>query len=122
MPRKKRIAILEDDDNYREILTERLSGEGYEVIGAASGFDIVREVMTKNPDLIIVDLVLPDVAGNKVIEMFNKKDVIKNVPVIVISSKDKQEIKSAAKEIKAVSWLQKPVDMDNLVTLIKNNI
>ena len=54
--------------------------------------------------------------------MFNEKDVIKDVPVIVISSKDEQEIKEAAKEIKAVSWLQKPVDMDSLVTIVKNNI
>lgn len=116
---KKRIAILEDDPDYREILTKLLENEGFEVFVAPTGFEIVNEIVRKQPDLILLDLMLPELSGEKVIDLFKTKEVIKDIPVIIISAKDKSEIKKAAKEIKAVAYFIKPVDTRILLEGIK---
>lgn len=118
----KRIAVLEDDQDYREVLIKYLRNAGYEVIGASAGIEIVKEIMEKEPDLILLDLMLPMVDGEKVIDLFKQKEVIKDIPVIIISSKDESEIKKTAEKINAVSWFQKPVDNDELIKVISQYI
>ena len=115
---KKRVAVLEDDQDYREVLTNLLEKNGYEVIGASSGFEILSGVLEQKPDLILLDIMLPSVKGPDVINLFKEKEVIEDVPVVVISSKDISEIKQVAEEIGAVAWLQKPVREDELVKVI----
>lgn len=118
----KRIAVLEDDQDYREVLTKSLENAGYEVIGASTGFEMVQDIIEKEPDLILLDLMLPMVDGNKVVDLFKEKEMIKDVPVIVISSKDESEIKKAAEGMNAVGWFQKPVDDTELINAINQHI
>jgi len=114
-----RIVVLEDDKDYREVLTQILEDAGHEVFGAETGFDIVDELVHGSPDLILLDLMLPTLTGDNVIEMFKQKQVIKEVPVVIISSKDDEEIKAAAQKISAAGWLRKPVDRDELLEAVE---
>ena len=114
-----RIVVLEDDKDYREVLTQILEDAGHEVFGAETGFDIVDELVHGSPDLILLDLVLPTLSGDSVIDLFKKKDVIREVPVIILSSKDEEEIKAAADKISAAGWLRKPVDKDELLEAVE---
>lgn len=118
----KRIVILEDDQDYREVLTKQLENAGHEVVGVSTGFDIEEEIIEKTPDLILLDLMLPLIEGKKVIDLFRAKEVIKNVPVIIISSKDESEIKQAAEGLNAVGWFKKPVDNNMLIETINQHI
>ena len=108
----KKIVILEDDLDYREVLVKLLEGAGYEVFGGTTGFDIVTKVVEEKPDLILIDLMLPGIPGNKVVDAFQKQDVLSGVPVVILSSKDESEIAEAAKEVNAACWLKKPVDKE----------
>ena len=120
--KKKKVAIIEDDRNNLNLLKVILKDEGYEVYGAPTGIEIVNQLVNKKPDLIILDLMLPLLPGEKVIDAFQQKDVITGVPVIVISGKEEKEIKESAKEIGAVAYIKKPVDRQKLIELVKKYI
>ncbi|OGS21138.1 MAG: hypothetical protein A3J83_00775 [Elusimicrobia bacterium RIFOXYA2_FULL_40_6] len=119
---KKKIAVIEDDRNLLELLKKILTNEGYEVLGAPTGSDLAKKVIDNKPDLIITDLGLPLLAGEKVIEVFQKKDIDYMVPVIVMSAKEEWEIKEAAEHIGAVKYLEKPVNPEELLELIRKYI
>jgi DNA-binding response OmpR family regulator len=118
----KKIAILEDDKDYREVLIETLKNEGFDVYGAPTGHEIVEKMVKEKPDLILLDLVLPKILGVDVISVFQKKDVIAGVPIIVMSSKDEAEIKEAAEKVNAAGWLKKPVEKNDLLEMIKTHV
>ena len=75
------ILIIDDDVYINNMLKETLSGEGYDVYSAYSGTEAELMLKTKNPDLILLDLMLPGITGEELITR------IKNIPVIVISAK-----------------------------------
>ncbi|MFH1414948.1 MAG: response regulator [Elusimicrobiota bacterium] len=114
----KTIAIIEDDRDYLQVLTDILEKEGFSVFGASNGFEIINDMVENKPDLIITDLKLPELDGDKVMAAFQDRDVIKGVPILVISSKDEEDIKTAAKKIDAVAYLKKPVDNNKLIELV----
>ncbi|MFH1415181.1 MAG: response regulator [Elusimicrobiota bacterium] len=115
-----KIAVLEDDRDYREVLTKMLEEAGYEVFSAATGFDMVNEMVNEPPDLILLDLQLPLINGEKVMGMFQQKEVLPagKIPVIILSSKDEGEIKAAAQKLNAVQWFRKPVEKKDLLSAI----
>jgi len=119
----KKIALLEDDRDYREVLTKYLEKEGYEVYAAPAGYTIVKDILENQPDLILADLMLPVDRGDEVIEHLKKENVLKkDIPVIIISSKDEPEIKEAAKKAGAVCYFKKPVDKKILLETIRINL
>ncbi|MFH1414623.1 MAG: response regulator [Elusimicrobiota bacterium] len=119
---KKRILIIEDDSDYLDVLTDILKKEDYEVAGVGMGFDVIEDIIDRKPDMIITDLMLPYISGEQIAGILIKNDVIGGIPIIVISSKDENEIREAAGRIDAVGYLRKPVDTDKLLELIKDHI
>ncbi|OGS18626.1 MAG: hypothetical protein A3J83_04300 [Elusimicrobia bacterium RIFOXYA2_FULL_40_6] len=119
---KKRIAVIEDDENLLELFKKILKNENYEVVGATNGLDIVKQLFENKPDLILIDLGLPIVSGDKVIDTFKKKDVIGNIPVVIVSGREEAEIKNAVREIGAVAYIKKPVNPQELIKLVKEHI
>ena len=116
----KKIVVLEDNADFREILVERLKGRGYDVFSAESGFDTAG-YMIKNPvDLMITDIMLPDINGDEVCRLFTEKSVLGNVPVIIISSLDEQELREKAAKMKAAAYMRKPIDFDMLFKIIND--
>lgn len=118
----KKIAVIEDDRNLLELLKKVLAAAGYEVFGAPTGSELAKKVIDNKPDLIITDLGLPQLDGDKVIEVFHKNDVEYMVPVIVMSAWEEFKIKQAAEDIGAVAYMKKPVNQDELLKLIKKYI
>ena len=118
----KKIAIIEDDQDILKLLTVVLQGRGYEVYGAANGLDIVPKLVAEKPDLLIVDLMLPMVEGERLVETFHKKEVTSGVPVVILSAKSEDEIRKAAAAMGARAWLKKPFENSALLELVKAQI
>jgi len=118
----KKIVIIEDDFDVLETVKLRLEKEGFRVLAASTGIEVVNDIVNEKPNLILLDLNLPDLDGDIVAQVFQKKDIIDGVPIIIMSAKEESEIKNAAMRIKAVDYIRKPLDMNLLLNKVKAHI
>ena len=110
------IMIIDDDVYINNMLKETLSGEGYDVYSAYSGTEAELMLKTKNPDLILLDLMLPGITGEELITR------IKNIPVIVISAKADTNDKVKLLLNGAEDYVTKPFDMEELLARVNATI
>lgn len=96
----KKILIIEDDEFLRNLIIRKLAEEGFDVVKADDGEEGLEKARTENPDLILLDLVLPKIDGFKVLNEIKKDPATAPIPVIIISNLDqKEDIKKTSKLI-----------------------
>ena len=108
----KTIAIIDDDIHIGDMLTEVLSQEGYSVLRAYSGTEALYLLSQNKPDLVLLDLMLPGLSGEKVLPH------IENIPVIVISAKIDVQDKVNLLLSGAADYITKPFDTAELLARI----
>lgn len=109
----KKILVVEDDMDIHNLIKNVLEKERYEVISAYSGTEAILLSEKNSIDLILLDLMLPGLSGEEVIER------IKNIPIIVISAKISSEDKVNVLTIGANDYITKPFDTNELLARIK---
>ncbi len=82
---EKRVLIVEDDDHVRDALEELLAGAGYGVIGAENGLEALDWLSRSPVDLIIVDILLPGLAGSELIKRLRRTTEWGMVPILILS-------------------------------------
>ena len=106
------ILIVDDDEHISGMLSEALTAEGYAVSAAYSGTEALMLLSREKPDLILLDLMLPGITGEKILPQ------IKDIPVIIVSAKaditDKVELLLGG----AADYITKPFDMQELLARI----
>jgi len=122
MQNRKKILVVEDSQDIRNILYMRLLINGYDVIVAEDGQQGLDKAKNENPDLIILDLMLPKIDGYEVCRMLKFDDKFKNMPIIILSALDQQEDREKATKSGADAYFIKPFDLELLLTKIKNLI
>ena len=104
----KRVAIIEDNRDIREMYSFKLRAGGFEVLEAGdgkAGLELIRE---EKPDLLLLDIMLPEKDGYDILREINAPDSeIKNLPVIVISNLSNREDFFEAKKLGAIDYLVK---------------
>jgi DNA-binding response OmpR family regulator len=85
--RSKTVLLVEDNDSVRELIKVLLETEGYEIIEAANGHDGLAKAELSNPDLMILDLMMPGLDGESVLRTLSQHATLKSVPVLVVSGK-----------------------------------
>lgn len=116
MDRKKTIAIVDDDPNILELIKLYLVNEGYETKEYLSGKVMLNELMTITPDLIVLDIMLPDMDGYAVLTEIRK---ISKVPVMMVTAKGETFDKVLGLELGADDYLVKPFDGKEMTARIK---
>ncbi len=115
----KKILVVDDEESITDIIKIMLSAKGYEVIIANNGkqgLDLYRE---KKPDLVITDIIMPDMEGIEFLKILKKEN--KNLPVIVMSGHPTgKQFLNISRFLGAHSYLQKPFSSSELITLIDN--
>ena len=120
MADKKRILIVEDEKAMVDMLTIRLAKDGnYEIISAYDGQEGLQMAQKQNPDLIILDLMLPKLDGYKVCRMLKFSDIHKNIPIIIYSARTQEHDKKLAQECGADAYIPKTLGQSVLVDKIK---
>lgn len=104
---KKKILIVEDDEILSDIYATKLGMEGYEVILASEGYKGIEAAIRQEPDLILLDIVLPKMNGFEILKMLKKKDKVKDIPVIFLSNLGQDYEVSKGLELGAVKYLIK---------------
>ncbi len=121
MPDKIRIAVVDDNTDFLEILCEYLSiKDGLEVVGTASdGIEAVEMITRIRPDLVILDIVMPKLDGLDVLERINSLHMDKKPQFIMLSAIGQREITQKALALGAEYFIIKPFDMDDLSARIR---
>ncbi|MDD2732030.1 MAG: response regulator [Candidatus Pacebacteria bacterium] len=82
----KKILIIEDDKFLRELISQKLSKEGYDIKEAVDGEKGVKAVKDEKPDLILLDLILPGIDGFEVLAKIKEDPGLSSIPVIILSN------------------------------------
>jgi two-component system, OmpR family, KDP operon response regulator KdpE len=111
-----RVLVVDDEPQIQRFLRPALTAAGYEVIEAGTGAQALKAIATMAPDLIILDLGLPDMDG---------KEVVQNVrgwselPIIILSARDRESEKIAALDLGADDYIEKPFGIGELTARIR---
>lgn len=80
------VLIVDDDADFRRVLAESLSDEGYRIIEASNGQVALDRLETERPQLILVDLLMPTMSGLELLQKVRKAPTLRNIPVVVITA------------------------------------
>jgi CheY-like chemotaxis protein len=113
------ILIAEDFDDTRMMMRKLLEMNGYEVVEAVNGREAVEIVQKECPDLILMDLNMPQMDGLAATEQIREcKELCKSVTILAITAHDTYGMKEAAMEAGCDGYLTKPIDFDRLEKVI----
>lgn len=116
----KRILVVDDEMYIVNILDFTLAGEGYEVISANNGEDALRTLLKFEPDLVILDVMMPRIDGIEVCRAIKAREESSGTPVILLSAKDREKDREKGMEAGADLYLTKPFSPARLVQEIRN--
>jgi two-component system, OmpR family, response regulator RegX3 len=111
-----RVLVVEDEEAYSDALSYMLRREGFEVSVAATGTDALTEFDRTGADIVLLDLMLPEMSGTEVCRQLRQKS---NVPVIMITARDSEIDKVVGLEIGADDYVTKPYSPRELVARIR---
>ena len=108
---KKRILIVEDNDLNLKLFRDLLTAHGYETIETKEGMEAISLTRSENPDLILMDIQLPEISGLDVTRQLKADDSIRNIPIIAVTAfamkDDEEKILSAGCE----AYISKPISI-----------
>ena len=113
----KKILVVEDDKNILEGLVDNLTMEGYKVIIARDGKEALKQAKEKNPDLIILDIMLPRLGGFEVCKELKLMGI--NTPIIILSARVQEADKVLGLELGADDYVTKPFSPRELLVRVK---
>ena len=114
MDTKKRVLVVDDDPRIGKVLRIKLGLSGYDVITTTSGAEAIQIVRTQEPDVMLLDVLMPDVTGMDVLE---KVRAFSQVPVIIFTGRP--DIAQLALKLGANDFIAKPFNPDLLVDKIR---
>ena len=115
-----RVMIFDDDTDLLEVCSIVLKTKNYTVVGLSKCSDIVHEVRSFSPNVILMDNWIPDVGGVKATQQLKDNPELKSIPVIFFSANDRVE--ALALEAGAEFYLQKPFEIEELETTVSKAI
>jgi len=116
----KRILIIDDDPTLPPILKAYLQTKGYAVATSADGFDGLSQIIIEDPDLIIVDALLPKMNGLQFMKRLRENETMRKIPVIMMSAKP--NMKDFFSDFNIEEFLRKPFGMEDLLPKIEKLI
>lgn len=116
---KKRVLVVDDEEDFLKITKLNLEENDYEVMTLLNSRDIIPCVHSFEPDVILLDMLMPAIGGVEVCEMLNDDPIGAKTPIIIVSALDKHEDKLKAYRVGVVYYLSKPVSKDDLIAKIE---
>ena len=120
MDKQKTVLIVEDEKNIVDILRFNLQRSGYRTVEAYDGEDGLNKARSENPDLILLDVMLPKMIGFDVCRTLRAEG--NNVPVIILTAREEEADKVLGLEIGADDYITKPFSMRELIARVGANI
>ena len=115
----KKILVVDDEVDLVETVRFPLEIEGYNVLVAYNGEEALNQARKENPDLILLDLMLPKLDGYKVCRLLKFDERYKHIPILMLTAKTQEKDKVLGMETGADEYITKPFDMDYLLKKVK---
>ena len=115
---KRKIIIVDDDRETRELLALSLSREGFEISEAANGLRLISHLSVDRPDLILMDVNMSWIDGFELCRSVRKSEQFKQIPIVFVSGRSSPADMKRGMEAGANGYFTKPVDLDKLVARI----
>ena len=113
------VAIIEDEPDIIDLISLHLKKTGFRVEGFETGDGFLKFLHTKMPDLVILDLMLPDADGLEICKFLKKKDEFSAIPIIMVTAKGEETDKILGLELGADDYVTKPFSPKELVARVK---
>jgi len=115
----KKILVVDDEEDLVEIIRFPLELEGLDVLVSYNGEDALNQARKENPDLILLDLMLPKLDGYKVCRLLKFDERYKHIPILILTAKTQEKDKLLGKETGADEYITKPFDIEYLINRVK---
>ena len=119
---KKKILIIDDDKVVLESLRRLLELHSYEALAVQEAGEAFSKAKSFNPDVILLDLLMPRLGGLEICEMLNSDKETRGIPIIVVSALDKEADIKKAYRLGVVGYITKPYDLNKLLQEINKAI
>ncbi len=116
---RKKILVVEDSSTTRKVITITLGQKGYEIIEAKDGLEALSKFNEMKPDLVLLDIILPKMDGFQILSIIKNNPDFKNIPVVMLTSKDGLLNKVKGKVAGSAAYLTKPFDPKQLVKTVE---
>ena len=116
---KKRILVIDDDASISKLLSDVLTEEGFSVTTASCGEEGIKKVRQSKPNLVILDLRLPDMDGFQICQTLKKDKSVSSIPIIMLTVKSTKSSTVAGLEMGADDYIVKPFNQEELVARVK---
>jgi len=116
---KKRVLLVDDDADLAKVLKARIEVEGCEFMSATDGKEMLEILKIKTPDVILLDIMLPNVDGYSALREMRKDEKCAGIPVIILSAKEKKNIGDLFIPEKIAFFIEKPFDSKELMEKIR---
>lgn len=114
------ILIIEDEATFREFMSLALNMEGYHVESVSSGEAALRVLNEKPPDLVMLDLSMPDVSGWDILQHIRAMPSLSQLPVVVVTANADEDTRRRSHREHVDSLLVKPVSLDEILAVLEN--
>ena len=119
---KPLILVVEDSATTRKVIAITLTRNGYRVMEAGDGMEALSKISEERPNLIMLDVILPKMDGYKILAIIKKNEEFKDIPVIMLTSKDGFLNKMKGRMSGAAAYLTKPFDPTKMIEEIKKHV
>lgn len=114
-----RIYCVEDDENIRELIVYALKNNNYNAIGLESSQDLYSQIEVKLPDLLLLDIMLPEEDGLSILKKLRNQPSTKHIPIIMITAKTSEYDKVIGLDMGADDYITKPFGVMELISRVK---
>ena len=116
---KAKILVADDDAATRQMLHFLLQDEGYDVVLARNGREVVQMVESDAPDLVLLDLMMPEMDGYEALNVLRENGRLNSIPILVVSARSIPIYQEISKNLGAVEHVVKPFLPDDLLARIR---
>jgi two-component system phosphate regulon response regulator PhoB len=116
----ERVLIVDDDPDIQRLVSYNLTQAGYQVVAAASGLEALNAAQDQTPDLIVLDIMLPDLDGLEVCRRLRRQEKTRRIPIIMLTARTQEVDRVVGFELGADDYVMKPFSPRELVLRIKS--
>jgi DNA-binding response OmpR family regulator len=114
-----RILVCDDDPVILRLIEVNLDLEGFDVVTANRGEDAIAKAAKMKPDLILLDLMMPEMSGWELAERLQNQEASSNIPIVFLSARTQEDDRRRGEELGVAGYITKPFDPADLVATIR---